>query len=63
LPFRWGDEPSREKIAEELADVLILAFTLALECELDVSQIMIDKIMHNELKYPAQDWRGKSGAS
>ena len=69
--FQWLEvEASRcvinqpEKLAaigEELADVLCYCFALANSLELDISQIVRSKMAKNALKYPAAEFRGKSG--
>jgi len=61
--FLWKDlkqseEISKEKIAEELADVLAFAFLLAEKHQLDVKQIMFDKIRKNGEKYPVDKAKG-----
>ncbi|PZL70920.1 nucleotide pyrophosphohydrolase [Enterococcus plantarum] len=42
-----------ENIQEELADVLIYSLMLASDLELDVPQIIREKMKKNALKYPA----------
>lgn len=59
---RVSDDPEkREAVAEELADVLCYALAIANELELDVSQAMRAKMRKNELKYPADAFRGRYG--
>ena len=43
---------AREAIAEELADVLIYCFSLADVLEYDLAEIIFDKLVKNEQKYP-----------
>ena len=52
--FLWksSEEASKDKIREELADVLAYAFLLANECGLNVAEIISAKIEANNLKYP-----------
>ena len=45
---------------EELADVIAYALLLADSYELDVEQIVLDKIALNEKKYPVSKARGTS---
>ena len=47
----WKDIPN-EKIREELADVFAYAFLLADKYNLDVKEIVLDKISKNGQKYP-----------
>ncbi len=58
--FLWKqpDEASREKIAEELADVFNYALLMASKYELDVKQIVLEKIAQNAQKYPIEKAKG-----
>jgi NTP pyrophosphatase (non-canonical NTP hydrolase) len=61
--FLWSKNPEefdREKLKEELADVLAYAFLLAEKHNLDIKQIMLDKIEKNALKYPVEKAKGTS---
>jgi NTP pyrophosphatase (non-canonical NTP hydrolase) len=49
-----ADPAARQAIAEELADVFIYCFSLADILELDVAEIVFDKLAKNERKYPLQ---------
>jgi len=55
------DPAKRAKIGEELADVLCYCLALANTLQLDVSGIVRDKMQKNAAKYPADEFRGKSG--
>jgi NTP pyrophosphatase (non-canonical NTP hydrolase) len=69
--FQWVEgEASRQvahdpaklaAIGEELADVLAYCFSLANALDLDISQIMHAKMLKNAAKYPAAEFKGKSG--
>ncbi|SJZ63039.1 NTP pyrophosphatase, house-cleaning of non-canonical NTPs [Pilibacter termitis] len=57
--FLWlsaeeGLARNMENIKEELADVLIYAYQLASLLDLDVEEIMREKIAKNALKYPIE---------
>jgi NTP pyrophosphatase (non-canonical NTP hydrolase) len=58
--FLWksAEEANKEKIKEELADVFAYAFLIADSYELDVKQIVKDKIKINALKYPIDKSKG-----
>lgn len=58
--FLWksSDEADKDKIKEELADVFAYAFLLADKYELDVKQIVLDKIKINAIKYPIDKSKG-----
>lgn len=49
-------------IGEELADVLCYALAMANALEVDVSQVVRQKMAKNEHKYPADEYNGRWGA-
>jgi dCTP diphosphatase len=51
----------RSAVSNELADVLCYALAIANELEIDVSQAMRAKMVKNEAKYPAAEFRGRYG--
>ena len=54
--FLWkgAEDVNIGKLKEELADVFIYAFLLAKKHDLDISEIVINKIRINSEKYPAE---------
>ena len=60
--FLWksGEEADLGRVKEELADVLAYALLLADRCNLDVRQIVLDKIAQNALKYPVDKASGNA---
>jgi NTP pyrophosphatase (non-canonical NTP hydrolase) len=58
--FLWKspEQADVSKVKEELADVIAYALLLADSYELDVEQIVLDKIALNEKKYPVSKARG-----
>jgi NTP pyrophosphatase (non-canonical NTP hydrolase) len=58
--FLWKnhDEANKEKVKEELADVLAFAFLLADKYGFDVKEIMLNKIKQNGEKYPVNKAKG-----
>ena len=60
--FLWKDcsHASKDKIKEELADVLIYALLLADAYELDITEIVSSKIETNNLKYPINKAKGST---
>ncbi len=61
--FLWKDvreseKVDKEKIKEELADVLAFAFLLANKHKLDVKEIVLEKIKKNGEKYPVSKAKG-----
>jgi NTP pyrophosphatase (non-canonical NTP hydrolase) len=68
--FQWiSTENSREiaadpgqltEVSDELADVLCYALAMANEMGIDLSTAIRSKMKKNELKYPAEDFRGRA---
>lgn len=58
--FLWKkhEDVDKEKIKEELADVLAYAFLIAEKYNLDVSEIVLEKIKKNAEKYPVDKAKG-----
>lgn len=57
--FQWSGEDlscldKKDRIAEELSDVLNYCVLLASVCNLDIDKIMNDKIDMNAIKYPVE---------
>lgn len=65
--FQWSGadteadtEKKKAKIREELADVLLYCFLLADNQDLDISEIVKDKLEVNNRKYPVDKAYGKA---
>ena len=60
--FLWkkAEEANTEKIKQELADVLAFSLLLANKLNLDVKQIVLDKIKSNGEKYPVDKAKGSA---
>jgi NTP pyrophosphatase (non-canonical NTP hydrolase) len=58
--YQWDDEPTPERVAGELADVLTYCHLLAAKLDLDPEQIVLDKLKVSDRKYPADRSRGRS---
>jgi NTP pyrophosphatase (non-canonical NTP hydrolase) len=60
--FLWKtpENVNPDKIREELADVLNYAFQMADKYDLDIKQIMLDKIKRNAEKYPVEKAKGSA---
>jgi NTP pyrophosphatase (non-canonical NTP hydrolase) len=58
--FLWKDstEANRDKLKEELADVFSYAFLLSDKLDLDVKEIVLNKIKLNGEKYPVEKAKG-----
>ncbi len=50
------------EVADELADVLCYALALANELQIDIADAVRQKMVKNERKYPAAEFRGRYGA-
>ena len=62
--FQWKQpeevkETSLERIKEELADVLIYSYMMADNLQLDLDEIIEEKLAKNKLKYPVEASRGQ----
>lgn len=59
---RIADDPQqRHAIQTELADVISYALALSNELDIDISTAVLNKLVHNSAKYPAAEYRGRSG--
>jgi NTP pyrophosphatase (non-canonical NTP hydrolase) len=60
--FLWKnpEEANREKVKEELADILAYAFLLADKYDFDIKEIVMDKIRINGEKYPIDKSKGSA---
>ena len=58
--FLWKsyEEADKEKVKEELADVLAYSLLLAEKYEFNVKDILLDKIKKNGEKYPIEKAKG-----
>lgn len=58
--FLWqsSEQANVDKVKEELADILAFAFLLAEKYDLDVKQIVLEKIEKNAVKYPVAKAKG-----
>ena len=58
--FQWGKEYDIGEVSEELADVLIYCFYMADSLDLDISEIILNKIEKNAIKYPVDRSKGNA---
>jgi len=65
--FQWASEHEdpvaedtevRERIEEELSDVLVYCISLANAAEIDIARAVLSKTKKNEEKYPIEKYRG-----
>ena len=50
--FQWGYDYDIDEVADELADVVKYCFLMAIELDLDVKEIILNKMVKNAIKYP-----------
>jgi len=60
--FLWkkAEEANLEKVKEELADVFAYALLLAEKYDLDINEIVLNKIKKNGEKYPVSKSKGSA---
>lgn len=58
--FQWGKEYDVDEVSEELADVLIYCIYMADALDLDIKEIILNKMEKNAVKYPADKSRGNA---
>lgn len=59
--FQWDeDNYDREHVIEELADVIVYCQDMLNVLDLDVDEIVNDKMNSNEKKYPVESAKGNS---
>lgn len=59
--FQWSDtEYDKGHVCEELADVMNYCIQMADKLDVDLDQIINDKIDMNEKKYPVEKAKGKA---
>ncbi len=54
-----ADEPARQRVADEIADVMVSLLMLADRIELDLPAAVHAKMRKNREKYPAEEHRGR----
>jgi NTP pyrophosphatase (non-canonical NTP hydrolase) len=55
-----ADPEARERVRQELADVLIYCLSLSNALEIDISDAIRDKLVLSGQKYPAEAYRGRA---
>lgn len=58
--FQWSGEYDKTAVCEELADVLSYCIMMADKLDVDVEEIVIDKLEKNKSKYPINKAYGVS---
>ena len=58
--FQWGKEYNLEEVSEELADVLIYCIYMVDSLNLDINEIILNKMEKNAKKYPVDKSKGNA---
>jgi len=60
--FLWkkAEDADKEKVKEEIADIMIYALLLSEKYGFDVREIVMEKIENNKLKYPVGKVKGSA---
>ena len=58
--FQWNDDYDKEKVCEELADVVNYAILLADKLDVNLEDIVMKKLEENTKKYPVNKAKGTS---
>ena len=56
--FQWQKDYDVDEVADELADVLIYCLYMADSLDLDVKEIIFNKMEKNAIKYPIEKSKG-----
>ena len=58
--FQWSDVFDKTEVCEELADVLSYCIMMADELDVDIEEIVLDKLEKTKAKYPVDKAKGIS---
>ena len=58
--FQWDNNFDKEHLCEELADVLSYCIMLADRLDVDIEEIVLDKLEKNKKKYPVELAKGSA---
>ena len=58
--FQWTEPHNLDRVKEELADVVTYCHLLAARLEVDLDNIVLDKLEVTRAKYPVEKARGRS---
>lgn len=58
--FQWSDDADEAQVRAELADVVTYCTLLAARLGVDLDDIVLEKLVTSEKKYPADRARGRS---
>lgn len=58
--FQWNDEADEARVREELADVVTYCILLSEKLQVDLDEIVLEKLAMTRSKYPVETARGRS---
>lgn len=58
--FQWNNDFDKQEVCEELADVVNYCILLADKLDVDLEQIVLDKLEKTKIKYPVEKSKGTS---
>lgn len=58
--FQWNDDADESRVREELADVATYCTLLAAKLDVDLDELILEKLSVTRTKYPAEKSRGRS---
>lgn len=58
--FQWDDDADRQRVQEELADVVTYCMLLADRLQLDLDDVVLQKLATTIAKYPIDRSKGRS---
>lgn len=58
--FQWSGDYDLDHVKEELADVVDYCILMANKLDLDLEEIVLEKLKESEKKYPVEKCRGRS---
>ena len=58
--YQWNSNPNLDEVQEELADVLTYCLLLADKLGLEPNDIVLEKLVKTQQKYPVEKARGRS---
>ena len=58
--FQWNEDYDKQAVCEELADVVNYCIVLADRLDVDLDEILLEKLQKNIEKYPVEKARGRN---
>ena len=58
--FQWGENYDKQAVCEELADVMNYCIVMAERLNVDIEEILLEKLQKNIEKYPVEKAKGRN---